>query len=151
MAAPSYKLTNWKGTGDPASGILTLIEDELTNAGWTFVEQTSFTQSLNARVMRVWKNPSTLNVAGTDFYVGFVKNVGPGTYLAGRAFEGYTVGSPSTIQRPCIQGNASISNLSLPSTNTWSVAYGNSTFVAVRAVHVIPSGEDDARCSYIME
>jgi hypothetical protein len=127
MPAPSYHLTNWAGTTDPAGGILTLIEVDLTAAGWTFVEEYAFTQSATSRLMRVWKNPSGLNAAGTDFFVGFVKDAVAGTRLAMRAFEGWDAAG-KTIQRPCIQGNAS----TLPVSQPWSaICFGNSTFVAV--------------------
>lgn len=124
MAAPQYGFTNYFGTSDPAGDILTLIENQLTNTEWVFVEQVSFTQSATARVMRVWKNPSTLNAAGVDFYIGLVKNAVAGIYLAFRSFEGWNT-TTKTMQRPCLGGtNNFIAN--------WSaIAYGNSTYVAV--------------------
>ena len=105
MAAPSYHKTAFTGTSDPAGGIITLIETDLTAAGWTFVEQASFTQAATARYMRVWKCPSTLNAAGVDFHIGLVKNQAAGIYIAARAFEGYTAAA-DTIQRPCVVGSA---------------------------------------------
>lgn len=104
MPAPSYALTNYAGTTDPAGDILALIEVRLADAGWEFVEQASFTQSALARYMRVWKCPGTLNTSTVDFYIGLVKNQAAGTYLAARVFEGYN-STTHTIQRPCLKGD----------------------------------------------
>lgn len=136
MAAPAYKLTNLLGNYEPAASVLQLIEDQLTQTEWTFVEETSFTQASTTRTMRVWKCPSTLNAASTDFYVGFVKNAAPGgTYLAARAFESYN-SSTHLISKPAIQGNQLIAG-------QWkAITYGNGVYVAVGNPGLVATSTD---------
>ena len=99
MAAPSYALTSaTANSADPAGDIITLVETRLTAAGWVFIEEVAFTQAATARLQRVWKCPGTQNAAGTDFYVGLVKNAAAGIYFAARAFEGYNSTTISPVK-----------------------------------------------------
>jgi hypothetical protein len=148
MAVPAYALTSYTGTTDPAGDIVALIEAQLTSAGWTFVEQTGFTQAATPRYLRVWKCPAALNIAGVDFYVGLVKNQAAGTYLAARAFEGYN-STNHTMQRPCISGTAvqAPSGVSLTPRTTISNAgtdmtYGAGMFVGVGGTTTAQSSPD---------
>jgi hypothetical protein len=137
MPAPSYALTNYTGTSDPAGDILTLIETRLTAAGWTYIEQASFTQGGTPRYMRVWKCPGTQNISTVDFYIGLVKNQAAGTYLAARVFEGYNSGT-HLITRPCVKGDQNVA----PQGTTWTarsmsvsvnyqqIVFGNGLFLA---------------------
>jgi len=124
MAAPAYTLTNYLGTADPAGDLITLIETNLTSAGWVFIEQTSFTQAATARVQRTWKCPGTQNAAGVDYYVGLVKNVAAGVYFATRVFESWD-STGKTMIRPVLTGNGS------PVAQFTCVAYGAGKFVAL--------------------
>ena len=126
MPAPSYALTNYFGTSDPAGDLVNLIEPRLTAAGWTYVTQVSFTQAATARYMRVWKNPASLNAAGVDFYIGLCKNQVAGIYFSIRAFEGFNSGT-NTMTKPCVSGSATFS--SFPTV----MAYGGGIYVAMQA------------------
>lgn len=119
-----YRVTNYFGVGntDPAGDILTLIETQLTAAGWQFVEQNAFTQSATARYNRTWKCPGSQNAASTDFYVHLVKNQVAGTYLAVRVSEGWNA-TTKTVVRPALSGSANMNN------DESQVAYGNGTWV----------------------
>lgn len=139
MAAPSYLLSQAVANStDPAGDIITLVETRLTAAGWVFVEETAFTQTAVARVMRVWKNPAALNAAAVDFYIGLIKNAVAGIYFAARAFEGYKT-SNHTMQKPCISGAATHYPVggytwiarTMPASGYSALAYGNGVFVAL--------------------
>jgi hypothetical protein len=124
MTAPNYSLTNYFGTTDPAGDILTLLEAKLVIGQWVFVEEVAFTQAATARIMRVWKCPSTLNAAGVDFYVGFVKDAVAGIYFAVRAFEGWDV-TAKTMQRPVLPASSVL-------LAAWGpIVYGGGVYVAM--------------------
>lgn len=104
MPAPAYFFENYFQTGEPAMDLMNKIEAQLTSAGWVFVEQVAYTQSV-ARIMRVWQNPAALNAAGADFYVGLIRNAASGqTYFAIRTFEGWNA-TTKAILRPTIGGS----------------------------------------------
>lgn len=137
MAAPSYAYTpNTANSTDPAGDILTLIEARLTAAGWVFIEEVAYTSGV-AKLMRVWKNPASLNVAGVDFFVGFIKNAVAGTLLSARAFEGWDTGA-KTMNHPCIAGSATTiypllfesTNIGLPPVNNVNFRRGGGVYLA---------------------
>lgn len=99
MAAPSYSFENYFYTGEPALDLQTKIEARLSDAGWVFVEQVTFTQSAVSRLIRVWQCPAALNAAGADFFVGLIRNTASGQlYFAIRTFEAWNTSTKAMIR-----------------------------------------------------
>jgi hypothetical protein len=99
------------------------IEAQLTAAGWVFIEQVTYTQTV-ARFMRIWQCPAALNAAGVDFYIGMSRNTASGQgYFSIRLFEGWNA-TAKLIQRPAIGGSGGGA-----SAYFGQIQYGGGTFI----------------------
>lgn len=102
----------------PATDIITFIEAGLTaHAGWTFIEQQSYTQS-SAKVSRIWKCLGSQNSGTYDWHLILTRDsAGTGSFWM-KMSEGYNASTHAVI-RPC----HSVASAAVNATD-WSIGNG---------------------------